>query len=568
MQSFRELLKTLLPELPRYAEEDGDFFKVQRSDLVDSLCLRHQLDRAMSESAVDFCESLLTVFSLLRPDDLTARNWCFVSYPAQLLATSILTAMSDADSRLFPATFWNTADIGNERKERQREVLHWLETARAEHHAKHDAEPIRFIYVAWSIVKLDGRILFYQREDSQKRFDKAAGDYGLLGGRANQNDIAGVNDPAQLLAALQAPNSELLLNALPATLQRELREEAGLRFGEHYQFSLWRRLKPYRQVQGAAPNHALTEYYLDVFRIELTLEGFLFLRQRIAEDERLVWLTLDDIERGASDDGKIPYIQALYREFGDDRSALAGALRELPDSFAPAFRVDKEKYGIILPLTTDKPIRAGAPGKEKPLALALSPAQLQLLLGLAAHLRGFALQCDFRRIHLLPFGWIEVLDDVALEHELLVLAAALQGSDLIVEVHRERYFRLSVRPELVYFDEDLYAFSVGRDDLCGTKSKIPVSIARKALSTALGEAEGKTETFKLTLELANNLVKLLEQPFSSDNDWAVKVEDAYKKGLDQDPRFMALGLRKLVHRAEGVMRFAAKCLVRETGAKP
>ena len=134
---------------------------------------------------------------------------------------------------------------------------------------------IRFCYIAWSIIKLNGNILFYQREDTQKRHDKSAGDYGLIGGRANQNDVP-IADKAALLKELQSPNAGLIKNALPETLKRELREEAGLLFESHYPFKPWRSLKPYRQVQGAAPNHALTEYYLDIFHIDLTLDGYLF----------------------------------------------------------------------------------------------------------------------------------------------------------------------------------------------------------------------------------------------------------------------------------------------------
>ena len=110
--------------------------------------------------------------------------------------------------------------------------------------------PIRYCYVAWSIIKLDGNILFYQREDTEKRHDKTAGDYGLIGGRANQNDVS-MEDKAALLKELQSPHSKVIKDALPETLKRELREEAGLEFELHYSFKPWRTLKPYRQVQGA-----------------------------------------------------------------------------------------------------------------------------------------------------------------------------------------------------------------------------------------------------------------------------------------------------------------------------
>ena len=35
------------------------------------------------------------------------------------------------------------------------------------------------LYVAWGIIKLDGNILFHQREDTQKRYEKNTGNYVL-----------------------------------------------------------------------------------------------------------------------------------------------------------------------------------------------------------------------------------------------------------------------------------------------------------------------------------------------------------------------------------------------------
>lgn len=222
-----QLIQSLIPHLPRFAEEDGDFYSVPRDVLIDTLCLQHSTDRALAENTVALLETLLDTLAVLNKDSLQIGDWCFVSFPAQLLANSILSALSDQDSRLFSANFWNTQGIANDKKNQQREVLHFIEQARYEHHTGQQATPIRYCYVAWCVIKLDGKILFYQREDTQKRFDKAAGDYGLLGGRANQQDIP-ITDKVALLNALQAPDSEIVKNALPETLKRELREEAGL----------------------------------------------------------------------------------------------------------------------------------------------------------------------------------------------------------------------------------------------------------------------------------------------------------------------------------------------------
>lgn len=550
-----KFIALLLPYLPRFAEEEGDFYSVPRVVLIDALCQSQTLERAIAENTIALLETLLDTLEVLDKASLQNGEWCFVSFPAQLLATSVLTAMSDEDSRLFASNFWNTQGIDNARKDQQRDVLHLIERARLEHHVGNDAQPIRYCYVAWSIIKLDGKILFYQREDTQKRFDKAAGDYGLLGGRCNQTDVAGIADKAALLQALQSANSQLVKDALPQTLQRELREEAGLLFDEHYRFMHWRSLKPYRQVQGAAPNHALTEYYLDIFQIELTLEGYLFLQQRVAKDERLAWLTLEDIQRGESTDTKIPYIKALYDDFAGDRTALVAALAKLPDSFVPGYVSDKDKFGITLPIDSGKPVCAGVLGKEKALDLSLNARQLTLILSLAAHLRGFDFESVPDTIVMHPHGWVEVGELSPFRQELTELQALLAGSELVMESRRDRLFRLSIRPDTVFFADELFSFSVNIADLQGVQNKIPATITRRAFDTGFGVVLDKTEVFKLTLEFAHKLKSLSERPFSADNDDGVKIEDTYKKGLHKEPRFKALGLRNLIRQDGATIRF-------------
>lgn len=508
----------------------------------------------MAENTVALIENLLDTLAVLNSAYLQQGEWCFVSFPAQLLALSVLTALSDADSRLFAPNFWNTQGISNDKRNQQRDRLRFIETARYEHHAGQQAQPIRYCYVAWSIIKLDDKILFYQREDTQKRFDNTAGDYGLIGGRANQTDVT-LTDKVALLQALQAPRSELIKQALPETLKRELHEETGLRFALHYTFKPWRCLKPYQQVQGTAPNHALTEYYLDIFQLDLTLAGYLFLLQKIKSDERLTWFSIEDMVRGATTDGKIAYIKALYEDFADDRAALAAALIALPDSFTSRYLFQPQKYGLTLPIDYRMPLLAGVLGKEKPLDLCLTARQFAILLGLAAHLRGFEFVNIETAIIFHPFGWIELKPDSSLQSELIRLAAALKATDLIIENQDDTLFRLSIAPEVVYFDEKLFSFAVKETDLLTIQSKISVSIHREAFDTAFGNINGKTEVFIITVNLAKNLQALFVRQYASDNDEAVKIEDAYKKRLHNDPSFLSLGLKSLIRREAGIMKF-------------
>lgn len=552
-----KLIQSLIPHLPRYAEEEGDFYSVSREDLINALC-QQQHDRIVAETTVALIENLLDTLAVLNTDDLKKDEWSFVSFPAQLLALSLLTALGDQGSRFFTGNFWNTQGIADDKKNQQREVLKLIETKRREHHASHAAKPIRYIYVAWGIIKLDGNILFYQREDTQKRFDKKAGDYGLIGGRLNQHDVSSEKNKPVLLAKLQSENSAEIKAALPETLKREIREETGLIFEEHYHFKPWRSLKPYRQVQGSAPNHAFTEYYLEIFQIELTLYGYLFLQQQIKRDDRLVWFAIDDVAKGETADGKIAYVKALVDDFDNNRLALKEKLLALPDSFAADYLFNRLKYGLTLLINAEKPLLAGVLGKEKPLDLVLTSRQSKVLLGLAAHGRGFEFATVEENIIFHPYGWIEVKNNPVLQAELMELAELFKNTDLIIENQYDVWFRLSVNPAVVYFDEALFTYSLHYADLTGTKTKIPVTLERKSLATALGITKVKTEAFKMTLELAHKLQKLSEKQFAADHEEAVKIEDAYKKGLHREPRFSALGLRGLVRREDGFIKFCCK----------
>ena len=554
-------IQSLIPHLPRFAEEDGDFYSIHRNELIDTLCQQHELDRSLSENTVTLIESLLNTLAVLEAEHLKRNEWCFVSFPAQLMALSVLTALSDNNSRLFAPNFWNTQGISNDKKDQQRDVLRALETARVKHHNQDQAQPIRYCYVAWSIIKLDHQVLFYQREDTQKRFDKSAGDYGLIGGRANQNDLLSA-DKVEVLNALQSPHSTLIKDALPETLKRELREEAGLLFETHYTFKPWRSLKPYQQVQGTAPNHAFTEYYLDIFQIELTLEGYLYLLEKTKGDERLVWFSLDEMAKGETSDGKMAYIKALFDDFDNDRAALKTALQQLPDSFKSTYLCQLPKYGLTLPIDHHKPLIAGVLGKEKPLDLELSDYQLKLLLAIAGHLRGFEFEALPQTIKLHPMGWLEIKHDPGLQRELIQLVTLLKQAtvDFSIENVRDTFFRLSITPEIVNFDESLFSFVVKPSDLDSIETKIPVSIHRDAFETAIGWVKRKTEVFKLTLEFVSRLRELAEKDWNAENEYAVRIEDAYKKGLHKEPKFCALGLRSLIRREDGMIKVVVEVL--------
>ncbi len=557
-----QLIQSLIPQLPRYAEEEGVFFSVPREALIEALCRQHQLDRAIVENTINLIETLLDTLAVLSADYLKKGEWCFISFPAQLLATSVLTAMSDNKSRFFADNFWDTRDITDNKKDQQRNVLSFVEKRRYKHHSSHNAKPIRYIYVAWSIIKLDGNILFYQREQTRN----SPRQYGLIGGRLIQKDVSG--DVLALLTKLQSANSALIKKALPETLKREIEEEVGLVFEQHYCFKPWRSLKPYQEIEGSAPNHALTEYYLDIFQVELKLEGYLLLQQKIKSDECLVLFSIDEVAKGETTDGKIAYLKALFNDFENDCLALKTELLALPDSFAAGYLFDPPKYGLTLLIDAERPLWAGVLGKEKLLDLVLTPRQLAVLLGLAAHGRGFKFAPVEQNIAFHPYGWIDVRKNPTLEAELKQLAELFKGTDLIIENHHDVLFRLSINPDVVYFDESLFTYSVHKADLdptC-TKTKVSVSIERKAFNTALGRVSTEEKEFTVPCGFARRLQglqQLSEKQTLTDqeNKEAEYIEDAYEKGLHKKSNFSSLGLRKLIRRETKVIKFSCKVVV-------
>jgi hypothetical protein len=64
------LIQSLIPLLPRYAEEEGDFYSVPREALINALCQRHQLDCPIAANTIALLETLLDTLAVLNTDYL------------------------------------------------------------------------------------------------------------------------------------------------------------------------------------------------------------------------------------------------------------------------------------------------------------------------------------------------------------------------------------------------------------------------------------------------------------------------------------------------------------------
>ncbi len=286
----------------------------------------------------------------------------------------------------------------------------------------------------------------------------------------------------------------------------------------------------------------MTEYFLDIFSINLRLEGFCYLQQEVERNERLVWFSVDELVYGKKNDGKSAYIRALYDDFDGNKTALKHELLSMEDSFSADYLVQKNTYGITLPRDINSPLLVGQLGKEKPLDVTFTLEQLELLLGLAGHLRGFDFSDFNEGIILQPYGWIEVQDDGKLLHVLIELSG-MRIAPLVIENDKDRYFRLSVNPECLFFDDSFFIFSVTGIDLNNGKSRVPLRMQRSAIKTMLGTicAVDKEREIPVTIAKALHAINLHKGDDSQ--------LDTYKKAVHKE--VMLIGMRGLVRKDAG-----------------
>ena len=287
---MNDILKVLIPLLPRYPEEGSDASRIGKQEIFTALLGQFGDERTQAvQTTLELVENLLTSLSLLDNEELHRGEWKFLSHPAQLCALSLLNTLADPRQKLFPSDFWHTG-VGDAEKQQQKQALEALENRR---HANHQdgtdaAPPIRFVYVAWGIIKLGDKILCHQREASEHKTE-----YGLIGGRANARDLKKVLgelvSTQALLDTLQSPYSETMFQTLEHALHRECSEEVRLLHeAGHYEAQVWRDLKPYTKCMGAAPNYALTQYFFRIYQIKLNTTGYFALGAHMRTSEHLI----------------------------------------------------------------------------------------------------------------------------------------------------------------------------------------------------------------------------------------------------------------------------------------
>ena len=246
--------------------------------------------------------------------------------------------------------------------EEKRKLLISLENRRKELHPTGSPTPIRFVYVAWGIIRLGDRFLLHHREDRSRSEVK---NYVFPGGRFRPLDLPAEKWDAATLRHLHKSASRLAMGALEQTLHRELGEELKLS-SEDWSATPSVVLEPYRKIEGSKNAHELTEYLIALYAISLTPEGEARLLDQIdADQETLVWFGIEDlVDPSGRSNRKGAFIEALSAHFGG-KEELKYFLQDVRSSSTTEYMFNSKESAVELPALPGTPVLIGGTGKEK-----------------------------------------------------------------------------------------------------------------------------------------------------------------------------------------------------------
>ena len=475
-------LSALIPILPLHALESDDYQSEPKSDLVEQLRQISNLSLEASSVMLDMVEAILDSLSLLNRDELEQGRWAFVSYSAQVMGLSALATLAEPQAMLFKRNFWKYKEMDDNDV---RDVLDFAEGRRRELFDRgetggNSVEPmtIRLAHIVWALIKdEDGKFLFHRREEEPAR---ETGQYGPLGGKMNESDLPKgmpMNERIKLLN-FDSLADQVYDKCWENAVIREIGEEAahirhkgpnGLKHGEDYELELIENAyDSFTNCRGTGGVFGVTRYYVRLYQVHLTRKGYLKLKS--LENYRLTWASVEEIGNDGRDGISLD-IKGFTEQFRGGKGAFLAMLNNLP-SYNNQFR-HKGKTGILLAKSDGGGFCAfvastgGANAKKTHAGLGeLTKSQYGILLGLAAHLRGWEFKDKCEGLIFEQEGWVAIDPNLnpesGLYYELMMLHKL--NSELIEKDLDS--FRLSINPEVVYIDDTYFAISrVGEDEV-------------------------------------------------------------------------------------------------------
>jgi hypothetical protein len=506
-----------------------------RQDVDRSTLAAHLGDMASQvevETALATVERLFCALALLQLDNAARGTWRFQSYAAWLVARSLLETLASDQHTVVDPGYWGTQASDSDIDE-QRALLRRLETGRLRYHPTQVSRPIRFVYVAWAVLRMGEKFLLYARED--KRRADAQGHFGCPGGRFKLSDAPLAARPQQAEYDFAYGVTHWPMQHLQRSLFRELHEELGLSEQDHYTFGEALDVPPYRRVEGARNHHAYTEYRIRLFPLRLNTLGVVKLFERLQlSPESFAWFTADELGVQRNVDGQRAFVTALVEHFGSKMEALAA----LPPAIDEPYLFSTSHVGVDIPLVPGGHLTSGRSGRSlTTYAAQLTETEHGWLWALAWHAKSLPFTGGQGGKGLLPQGWVRI-DDLSAVQD---LRDKLETSGLqLVQILDNRYARLSIDPRHIYFAPEFFSYQ-----LHGDARSCRLELFCATLETPLGMVKHEPVSVRLNMTLAAELRHVSGVERLAD---ATPSSDHVRRMLDEavGSQAKALGLRQLI----------------------
>ncbi|SDZ17644.1 hypothetical protein SAMN04487939_12031 [Lysobacter sp. yr284] len=540
MHPSNKLLAEVSRILPRIAEESSDREEIPETDLLERLVNATGIVVEEAGSALGVVRRLLQALSVLDEARLGTGVWAFVSFPASLLARSVLGGLGEAEFRLLEPGFWNASEY---LVDRQRALIKQSEEFRAALPA--GLVPIRRVWVSWAWIALDEKFLMVRREDPALFRDGSRGQFVFPGGRVSNEDLP---KPVRLTASrcldFFDPNVEIdprhIRYAFSQTVRRELREEleisgnafeAEIPLGEPIH---------YIALEGAKSAYSATEYHIQPFSVALNDAGKTgLLRCMAAHPERFAWFTSEELAAGVNAAGAKAFVDAIRQ----------GGPALDPDAFTtPIGTASPLKDPIDTPGKPSEPFFVGTTGRERQVHVGLDADEIDLLNWLVAVRRGDDIEELAVGVSIASgTGWVLIEDDHILTG-LRTLAAKVDAAGLPLLDFHDRAVRLNaVTP---YFSSSSFSMEI-QDERRGKSYRLKLS--RHRLQSPLGIASVKKASISLPEVLGNAIYSLHQgdlQPALDNIESVKRMQRDIRGFLD------SIGARLLVRQIDGVPELA------------
>lgn len=540
MRPSIELLAEISRILPRIAEESSDREEIPEIDLVERLIDAAGVGREEAGSALGVVRRLLQTLSVLDEGRLGAGAWAFASFPAFLLARSVLVGLGEAEFRLLEPGFWSASEY---LVDRQRALIKRSEELRAA--LPSGLSPIRRVWVSWGWMALDGKFLLVRREDPATHRDGSRGQFVFPGGRVSNEDLSErVYPSASERLDFFDPSQEIdpshVRSAFSLALGRELREELEIP-GDGFDAAIPAR-EPilYSALEGAKSTYSATEYHIQPFKVGLKDAGkTALLRCLAAHPERFAWFTSEELATGANATGSKAFVDAIQQ---------GGPVLEAKAFTIPIGQAAPQKDPIDIPGKPSEPFAVGIAGRERQVHVDLDSDEIDLLNWLAAVRRGDNVEELASSVSVaVGTGWVLVDDDNAFTR-LRTLAAKLDVKGLPLLDFHDRAVRLNVAAP--HFSPSLLSMEI-QDERRGKMYRL--NLSRQRIQSLLGVAISKEASTSLPEILGNAIYSLDQgdpQPALDNMETVKRMQREIRGFLD------SIGARLLIRQVDGVPELA------------